>query len=41
MAVLSDVLVCRLDTEYLPRSLPVMWSSNADEDDDDAVIDHC
>lgn len=43
MGVLSDVLVCRLDTEYLPSSLPVTWSSSddTDEDDDDDVIDRC
>lgn len=43
VGVLSDVLVCRLDTEYSPSSLPMAWSSSddADADDGDDVIDDC
>lgn len=43
VGVLNDALVCRLDTEYLPSSLPMAWSSrdDANEDDGDDVIDDC
>lgn len=30
VGALSDMLVCRLDTEYLPSSLAVVWSSSGD-----------
>lgn len=42
VGVLSDVLLCTLDTEYSPSSLPMAWSSSDDADEDDAdVIDDC
>lgn len=37
VGVLSDVLVCRLDSQYSPISLAVAWFSSDDAD----VINHC